>query len=194
MIGAAHRAVDGTGHADACRHDQHALAGVGQENDGAAHRLHDGTKCVGGIVLKRGHHRQLARPLAAVHDQDLTALDVLATCCPLPAGSEGTAMAAQRLARRHKRILQWWATAHQRTRGMLTSSHQDVVRALPGDQGNSRHRLHTLAARGLMVIGRSPGGKAEAVWLTSEGQRWASPLAGSCDEGETHVTAMGYRA
>jgi hypothetical protein len=152
------------------------------------------TKCVGGIVLKRGHHRQLARPLAAVHDQDLTALDVLATCCTLPAGSEGTAMAAQRLARRHKRILQWWATAHQRTRGMLTSSHQDVVRALPGDQGNSRHRLHTLAARGLMVIGRSPGGKAEAVWLTSEGQRWASPLAGSCDEGETHVTAMGYRA
>jgi transposase len=45
------------------------------------------TKFVGVIVLKRGHHRQLARPLSAVQDQYLTALDVPATCCTLPAGS-----------------------------------------------------------------------------------------------------------
>jgi hypothetical protein len=31
-----------------------------------------------------------------------------------------------------------------RTRGMITSSHQDLVRALPGDRGNGRHRLHTI--------------------------------------------------
>jgi hypothetical protein len=67
----------------------------------------------------------------------------------------------------------------------------DWVRALPGDQGNIRHRLHTLEARGLMVIGRSPGGKAESVWLTLEGQKWASQLAGSCDEGENSAAAMG---
>jgi hypothetical protein len=41
-------------------------------------------------------------------------------------------MAAQRLSRRQKRILQWLATDHQRTRGMITSSHQDLVRASQG--------------------------------------------------------------
>jgi hypothetical protein len=71
-------------------------------------------------------------------------------------------MAAQRLSRRPKRILHWLGTDHQRTRGMITSSHQDLVRALPGDKGHISHRLETLEARGLMVIGRSPGGKAES--------------------------------
>jgi DNA-binding MarR family transcriptional regulator len=90
-------------------------------------------------------------------------------------------MAAQRLSQRQKRILQWLATDHQRTRGMITSRHQALVRALPGDKGNISHSLHTLEGRGLLVISRSPGGKAESVWLTSEGQKWASQLAGSCD-------------
>ena len=90
-------------------------------------------------------------------------------------------MAAQRLSRRHKQILQWLAMDHQRTQGIITSSHQDLVRALPGDKGNISHRLQTLEARGLIVIGRSPGGQAESVWLTSEGQKWASQRAGSCE-------------
>ena len=90
-------------------------------------------------------------------------------------------MAAQRLSQRQQHIPQWLATDHQRTRGMITSSHQDLVRALPGDKGNISHSLRTLEARGLLVIGRSPGGKAESVWLALEGQKWASQLAGSCD-------------
>ena len=90
-------------------------------------------------------------------------------------------MATQRLSRRHKRTLHWLAADYQRPRGMITSRHQDLVRPLPGDKGNSRHSLHPLEARGLMVIGRSPGGKAEALWLTPEGQKWASQLAGSGD-------------
>jgi hypothetical protein len=65
---------------------------------------------------------------------------------------------------------------------MLTRSHQDLVRALPGDKGNLSHSLQTLEARGLMAIRRSPGGKAEALWLTAEGQKGASQLAGRCDE------------
>ncbi len=48
-------------------------------------------------------------------------------------------MAAQRLSRRQKRILQWLAADYQRTRGMITSSHQELVRALPGDKGNISH-------------------------------------------------------
>ena len=90
-------------------------------------------------------------------------------------------MAAQRLSRRQKHILHWLAADHQRTRGMITSSHQDLVRALPGDKGNMSHSLQTLAARGLIVIGRSPGGKAESLWLTPEGQKWVAQLVGSCD-------------
>jgi hypothetical protein len=74
-------------------------------------------------------------------------------------------MATRRLSRRQQRILQWLAADYQLTRGMITSSHQDLVRALPGDTGNSRHRLHPLETRGLMVIGRSPGGKAESLGL-----------------------------
>jgi transposase len=44
------------------------------------------TKFAGVIVLKLGHHRQLARPLSAVQHQYLTALDVPAACFTLPAG------------------------------------------------------------------------------------------------------------
>jgi DNA-binding MarR family transcriptional regulator len=90
-------------------------------------------------------------------------------------------MATRRLSRRQKRILQWLAADHQRTRGLITSSHQDLVQALPGDRGNVSHSLHTLETRGLIVIGRSPGGKAESLWLTPEGQKWATQLTGSCD-------------
>ena len=90
-------------------------------------------------------------------------------------------MAARRLSRRQKQSLHWLAVDHQRTRAMIRSSHQDLVRALPGDQGNISHSLQTLEARGLIALGRSPGGKAESLWLTPEGQKWASYLAGSCD-------------
>jgi DNA-binding MarR family transcriptional regulator len=90
-------------------------------------------------------------------------------------------MAAQRLSRRQKHVLHCLAVDHQRARGMITSSHQDLVRALPGDKGNISHSLQTLEARGLIVLGRSPGGKAESLWLTPEGQKWAAQLTGSCD-------------
>jgi hypothetical protein len=84
-------------------------------------------------------------------------------------------MAAQRLSRRQKHILPWLAADHQRTRGMIASSHS----------------LRTLEIRGLIVLGRSPGGKAESVWLTSEGQKGAAQLTESCDAGKSHVAAMG---
>jgi hypothetical protein len=139
------------------------------------------TKFTGVIILQLGPDWQLARPLSVVQQQYLTALDVPATCFTLPAGSQRTAMAAQRLSQRHKQILQWLAADHQRTRGMIRSSHQDLVRALPGNKGNISHSLQPLEARGLIVIGRAPGGKAESLWLTPEGQTWAAQLAGSCD-------------
>jgi transposase len=44
------------------------------------------TKFAGVIVLKLGYDRQLARPLSAVQQQYLTALDVPVTCFTLPTG------------------------------------------------------------------------------------------------------------
>ena len=90
-------------------------------------------------------------------------------------------MTAGRLSQLQKRILRWLIADHQRTQGRITSSHQELVRALQGDKGNISHSLNTLEARNLLVIGRSSGGNAEYLRLTPEGQKWAMQLAGSCD-------------
>lgn len=94
-------------------------------------------------------------------------------------------MAAYRLSRLQKRRLTWLAADHQRTRGVTASSHQELVRALAGDKGNLSHSLRTLEARGLLVIGRSPGGQAQYRRLTTEGQTWASKFTGSCEQCES---------
>jgi DNA-binding MarR family transcriptional regulator len=90
-------------------------------------------------------------------------------------------MTTARLSQLQKRILRWLAADHQRTHGRITSSHQELVRALQGDKGNISHSLRTMEGRGWLVISRSSGGKAESLRLTPEGQKWASQFAGSCD-------------
>ena len=90
-------------------------------------------------------------------------------------------MAAQRFSRVQKRLLTWLAADHHRTRGVTASSHQEVVQALSRDKSNISHSLRTLEARGLLVIGRSAGGHAQYVRLTTEGQTWALNFTGSCE-------------
>ena len=90
-------------------------------------------------------------------------------------------MAMARVSQLQKQILRWLAADHRRTRGMMASSHQELVQALQGDKGNISHSLHTLEIRGWIVIGRSSGGKAESLRLTPEGQKGASQFAGSRD-------------
>jgi DNA-binding MarR family transcriptional regulator len=85
-----------------------------------------------------------------------------------------------RLSQLQKRILRWLVADHQRTKGMITSSHQELVRALQRDKGNVSHSLRTLEVRGWIVIGRSSGGNAESLMLTAEGQKWALQVVGSC--------------
>jgi DNA-binding MarR family transcriptional regulator len=93
---------------------------------------------------------------------------------------EGEAvMAVARLSRRQKRLLEWLRRDHQRTQGRTSSSHYDLVRAFSGDKGNISHSLRTLEVRGLLVIGRSPGGKAEYVFLTAAGHHQAAQLTGA---------------
>jgi DNA-binding MarR family transcriptional regulator len=87
-------------------------------------------------------------------------------------------MAGPRLSRRQKRLLAWLHRDYQRTQGRTSSSHHELVRAVPGDTGNLSQSLHTLEARGFLIIGRSPGGKAEYVVLTEVGLHRAAHIAG----------------
>ena len=82
-------------------------------------------------------------------------------------------MALERLSRLQHRILAWLWAEHQRTRGTMAASHQDLVRALVArghDKGHVSASLTGLEAKGLVTITRTPGGKAEAVDLTPAGR------------------------
>jgi hypothetical protein len=70
-------------------------------------------------------------------------------------------MAPQRVARLQKSILRWLVTDDHRTKGGTFSSHQELFQAIPGDKSNISQSLRTLEKRGWLVIGRTPGGKAE---------------------------------
>jgi hypothetical protein len=90
-------------------------------------------------------------------------------------------MTTARLSQLQKRILLWLVIDYQRSKGMIASSHQELVRALQGDKGNISHSLCTLERRGWIVMGRSSGGKAESFWLTLEGRKGVSQFMGRCD-------------
>jgi hypothetical protein len=88
-------------------------------------------------------------------------------------------MTARRLSHLQKQILSWLLQDERRTRGMIASSHPELVDALPAAKGNISHSLRLLEARKWIVIGRTPGGKAESLYLTREGRQQALTLAGS---------------
>jgi DNA-binding MarR family transcriptional regulator len=88
-------------------------------------------------------------------------------------------MAPYRLSRLQRRILAWLLAEDQRTHGTMRASHQDLARALAHDKGNLSTSLKGLAAKGLVTITRSPGGKAEAVDLTAEGRHRVVGLTAS---------------
>ena len=48
-------------------------------------------------------------------------------------------------------------------------SHYELLKALEGDKGNISHSLRALEAKGWIVIGRTPGGRADYLDLTPEG-------------------------
>lgn len=83
-------------------------------------------------------------------------------------------MAARRLSRLQRRLLKCLMTEDQRTQGGTSLAHVDLVRGLRGDKSTISHSPRTLEARGLIAIGRTPGGKADSVDLTPEGRKLAS--------------------
>jgi DNA-binding MarR family transcriptional regulator len=90
-------------------------------------------------------------------------------------------MAAQRLSKLQRQILISMWTQYERTQGGISTGHLDLVQTLGRDKSNVSHSLRTLEARGLITIGRSPGGQATHMNLTSEGRKLASNLVQSCD-------------
>jgi DNA-binding MarR family transcriptional regulator len=80
-------------------------------------------------------------------------------------------MAIQRLSRLQRRILAWFRAEAQRTKGTMAADHRDLVQTVGHDQGNLSTSLKGLEAKGLVWITRTPGGKAEAVDLTSQGRQ-----------------------
>jgi hypothetical protein len=88
-------------------------------------------------------------------------------------------MTALRLSHLQKQMLSWLLRDEQHTRGVISSSHHELVCALPSAKGNISHSLHLLETRGWIVIGRTLGGKAESLYLTREGRQQAIKLAGS---------------
>lgn len=86
-------------------------------------------------------------------------------------------MAARRLSKLQRQILDFMWAQYERTQGGISTGHLDLVRALGRDKSNVSHSLRTLEARGLITIGRSPGGQATHMDLTPEGRKWASNLA-----------------
>jgi DNA-binding MarR family transcriptional regulator len=88
-------------------------------------------------------------------------------------------MASERLSRLQRRILAWLAAEDQRLRGTMAASHEELVQALVArghDKGNISTSLKGLAAKGLVTIARTPGGKAEAVELTRAGRNQVARL------------------
>ena len=85
-------------------------------------------------------------------------------------------MATQRLSRLQKRIMRLLLAEHHRTRGGTSMGHVELVKALGGDTSNISHSLRTLETRGVIVIGRTPGGQADSLYLTPEGLKKASEI------------------
>jgi DNA-binding MarR family transcriptional regulator len=93
-------------------------------------------------------------------------------------------VAPERLSRLQRRILAWLVVEDRRTRGTMATDHQALVRALVVlgfDKGKVSTSLKGLEAKGLITITRTPGGRAEAVDLTTEGRHRVAALTASCE-------------
>ena len=71
-------------------------------------------------------------------------------------------MAPQRISGLQKRILAWLEAEYVRTKGSVSPGNQELVAALSDISKASISRtLKNMEAKGLITVGRTPGGKAE---------------------------------
>ena len=86
------------------------------------------------------------------------------------------AIATQRVSQLQKRMLRLLLAAHHRPHGGLAMGHRELGKALAGEKSHSSPSLRTLETRGWIVIGRTWGGRAEALDLTPAGRKKASEI------------------
>jgi DNA-binding MarR family transcriptional regulator len=83
-------------------------------------------------------------------------------------------MAAERLSRLQRRMLQWVYEVEASNGWHMSPSYFDLRRALGGNKGNMSVSLHNLEAKGLIQVYRTSGAQASSVWLTKEGKNRVS--------------------
>ena len=86
-------------------------------------------------------------------------------------------MGRPRVSRLQKHILRLLMEEHHRTHGGTSMGHLELVKALAGDKSNISHSLRTLEMSGWIIIGRTPGGRAEYLDLTPAGLEKASEIS-----------------
>jgi len=76
-------------------------------------------------------------------------------------------MAPQRLSRLQRRILAWLRQEYIRTKGSIAPGNLALVAALSDvDKVSISRSIRNLEAKGLITVGRTPGGMAEFLVLT----------------------------
>ena len=86
-------------------------------------------------------------------------------------GDASAKMADGRLSKLQKRMLCWLDAEERRTKRVFSSSHQQLVQALPHAKGNISHSLRLLEARGLVKIGPRRGAKRKMSGSPRKGAR-----------------------
>lgn len=79
-------------------------------------------------------------------------------------------MAAERLSRLQRRMLEWVYEAEASSGWHTSPSYFELRRALGGNKGNMSVSVRNLEAKGLIKIYRTRGGQASSVWLTKNGK------------------------
>ncbi|MDH3604060.1 MAG: transcriptional regulator [Candidatus Tectomicrobia bacterium] len=85
-------------------------------------------------------------------------------------------MAAERLSRLQRRMMQWVYEVEERSGGLYRPGYGELRRALGGNKGNMSVSLRNLEVKGLIHVYRTSGGQASTVWLTEAGQNRADKL------------------
>ena len=79
-------------------------------------------------------------------------------------------MAAQRLSRPQRRMLQWVSATEESSGWRYRPGYSELRRALGGNKGNMSVSLRNLESKGLIKVYRTSGGQASTLWLTEAGQ------------------------
>lgn len=85
-------------------------------------------------------------------------------------------MAAERLSRLQRRMLQWVYEVEASHGWRYRPGYDELRRALAGNKGNMSVSLRNLEAKGLIKVYRTRGGWASTVWLTEAGKNRGAPL------------------